>query len=141
MTEGRGCQVCIAWQVASATQQAGDAGDRTAEALDQVRYSWPSACPCAICCGCPLAWHALRCDSVQGVALIWQHNGLGGHATFCCHRLEAVERLILESQQRYPNNLDAGIEYAMREMHDIIADAEHGNAEAVAEVGCLHQSW
>jgi hypothetical protein len=51
------------------------------------------------------------------------------------NRLEAVERLILESQQQYPNNLHAGIEYAMREMHSIIADAEHGNAEAVAEVG------
>lgn len=50
-------------------------------------------------------------------------------------RLEAVERLILESQQRYPNNLDAGIEHAMREMHSIISEAEDGNAEAVAEVG------
>jgi hypothetical protein len=46
-----------------------------------------------------------------------------------------VERLILESQQRYPNDLDAGIEHAMQEMHGIISDAEHGNAEAVAEVG------
>jgi hypothetical protein len=52
-------------------------------------------------------------------------------------RLEAVERLILESQQRYPDNLDAGIEHAMQEMHSIISDAEHGNAEAVAEVGCM----
>ena len=46
-----------------------------------------------------------------------------------------MERLILESQQRYPDNLDAGIEHAMREMHSIISEAEDGNAAAVAEVG------
>ena len=42
----------------------------------------------------------------------------------------------MESQQRYPNNLDAGIEYAMREMEAIISDAEHGDTAAVAEVRC-----
>jgi len=40
----------------------------------------------------------------------------------------------VESQRQYPDSLDAGIEYAMREMEAIIADAEHGNAAAVAEV-------
>lgn len=40
----------------------------------------------------------------------------------------------MESQRQYPDSLDAGIEYAMREMEAIIADAEHGNAAASAEV-------
>jgi syndecan 1 len=71
-------------EVASATREAGEASDRTAEAVDQVR-------------------------------------------------LESVERLIGESQRRYPANLDAGIEYAMREMEAIIADAERGDTAAVAE--------
>ena len=49
-------------------------------------------------------------------------------------RLESVERLIVESQQRFPHDIDAGIEFAMREMESVIAEAEQGHPEAVAEV-------
>lgn len=45
-----------------------------------------------------------------------------------------MEQLILDSQQRYPDNLDAGIEYAMRELEGLISNAERGDPAAVAEV-------
>ena len=49
-------------------------------------------------------------------------------------RMQSVEALLVAAHREFPNNVDAGIEYALREMRHIIVDAEQGDGEAVQEV-------
>lgn len=121
--------------------------DHTAEALDQVRCAWSPAvhgCKCMAAFSssdiCSTNAHVaccvadMCCSRMQLFHLRFCNISAATPFAFVPRRLEAVERLILESQRRYPNNLEAGIDHAMREMEAIISDAEHGNAAAVAEV-------
>eukprot|EP00208_Stichococcus_sp_RCC1054_P005234 CAMPEP_0206139990 /NCGR_PEP_ID=MMETSP1473-20131121/7929_1 /ASSEMBLY_ACC=CAM_ASM_001109 /TAXON_ID=1461547 /ORGANISM="Stichococcus sp, Strain RCC1054" /LENGTH=623 /DNA_ID=CAMNT_0053533959 /DNA_START=71 /DNA_END=1944 /DNA_ORIENTATION=- len=48
-------------------------------------------------------------------------------------RMQSVEALLVAAHRQFPDNVDAGIEYALREMRRIIVDAEQGDGEAVQE--------